>query len=111
MNRIVYFFFSGISKLRGLALQVKLTGGVHQDLIFSPYSQIYLKPYIRRDTEAFPCWLKLMAELQFVINSKNEDYELPTRAPLDYTYVQPEHIPAINSMCNQFFWPGIDCKY
>lgn len=52
-----------------------------------------------------------MAELQFVANSKNDDYILPPRGPLDYAYVQPEHIPAINSMCNQFFWPGIDCKY
>lgn len=52
-----------------------------------------------------------MAELQFVANSKHDDYMVPTRAPLDYTYVQPEHIPAINSMCNQFFWPGIDRKY
>lgn len=92
-------------------MQAKLTGGIKQDLILSPYSQIYLKPFIRRDTETFPTWLKLMAELQFVANRKNQDYVLPPRAPLVFTYVQPEHIPAINSICNQFFWPGIDGKY
>lgn len=96
--------------MKGITLQNKLTGGIRQDLILSPYSGMHLKPYIRRDAETFPSWLKLMAEIQLAANSSNADYILPPRAPLDYTYVQPEHIPAINSLCNQFFWPGIDRK-
>lgn len=51
-----------------------------------------------------------MAEMQLVANKNNPDFVLPPRGPLDFVYVQPEHIPAINSLCNQFFWPGIDCK-
>ncbi|CAH2013150.1 unnamed protein product [Acanthoscelides obtectus] len=101
LNKLAY--------LRGTSLYTKLTGGIRQEPFLSPYSEIYLKPYIRRDTEIFPPWLKLMAEIQLTVNAKyDSEYELPPRAPLDYTYVQPEHIPAINSLCNQFFWPGID---
>ncbi|VEN35102.1 unnamed protein product [Callosobruchus maculatus] len=101
LNKLAY--------LRGTSLYTKITGGIRREPFLSPYSEIYLKPYIRRDTEVFPAWLKLMAEIQLTVNTKyDDDYELPPRAPIDYTYVQPEHIPAINSLCNQFFWPGID---
>lgn len=87
-------------------------GGIRKELIYSPYSGIYLKPFIRRDNETFPLWLRLMADIQLNVNRKlDKFYSLPNRAPIDFTYVQPDHIPAINSLCNQFFWPGIDCKY
>ncbi|KAJ8957659.1 hypothetical protein NQ318_017551 [Aromia moschata] len=99
---------NNISRMKGLRMQTKITGGMRVEQILSPYSGIYLKPYIRRDAKTYPTWLRLMAELQLVANRKDKDYILPPRAPIDYTYVQPEHIPAINSICNQFFWPGID---
>ncbi|KAH0514668.1 Cysteine-rich protein 2-binding protein [Microtus ochrogaster] len=54
--------------------------------IVSPYTSRILKPYIRSD----PHW------------TPEPD------APLDYCYVRPNHIPTINSMCQEFFWPGID---
>jgi hypothetical protein len=95
--------FVGASKQRGNQLKVRLMGGIRKELILSPYSSIYLKPYIRRDTETYPAWLRLMAEVQMKANEKNTGYVLPPRAPIDYTYVQPEHIPAINSLCNNFF--------
>ncbi|CAH1116787.1 unnamed protein product [Phaedon cochleariae] len=99
---------NNISRMKGLTLHAKLTGGIRPELILSPYSEIYLKPYIRRDTETFPVWLKLMAEVQLAGNKNDKQYHLPPRGPIDYTYIQPQHIPAINSICNQFFWPGID---
>ncbi|KAJ8925558.1 hypothetical protein NQ315_009398 [Exocentrus adspersus] len=99
---------NNISRIKGQQMAVKLTGGVRREQILSPYSALYLKPYIRRDSETTPMWLQLMAELQVVVNKNNSDYVLPPRAPIEYVYVQPEHIPAINSLCNQFFWPGID---
>ncbi|XP_018574552.1 cysteine-rich protein 2-binding protein isoform X2 [Anoplophora glabripennis] len=99
---------NNISRIKGQRMQFKLTGGIRKEQILSPYSALYLKPFIQRDTETTPLWLQLMAELQIVANRKNGNYELPPRAPIDYSYVQPEHIPAINSLCNQFFWPGID---
>ncbi|XP_044746331.1 cysteine-rich protein 2-binding protein [Coccinella septempunctata] len=99
---------SNISRMKGISLKIKLLGGVRKEMILSPYSGIYLKPYIRRDTETFPSWLQMMAELQLTANKKDSTYTLPSRGPLDFVYVQPEHIPAINCLCNQFFWPGID---
>lgn len=30
--------------------------------------------------------------------------------PIDYCYVQPHHIPAVNAICKEFFWAGIDGK-
>ncbi|KYB26599.1 Cysteine-rich protein 2-binding protein-like Protein [Tribolium castaneum] len=100
--------FSNAFRQKGSEMRVRLMGGIRKELILSPYSSIYLKPYIRRDTETYPSWLRLMAEIQMKANEKTQNYVLPPRAPIDYTYVQPEHIPAINSLCNNFFWPGID---
>lgn len=94
-----------------MPLRIKLLGNVREQPILSPYSNIYLKPYIRRDSETTPTWLELMAEILIKANEKNPKWSLPPRNPLDYTYIQPEHIPAINSLCSQFFWPGIDCMF
>lgn len=102
--------FLDITSLRGEQFRTKLLGGLREDLLQSPYSGLYLKPYIRRDTKIFPNWLKLMAEIQLAANENETDFVLPPRGPLDFVYVQPEHVPAVNSLCNQFFWPGIDCK-
>ncbi|CAG9764755.1 unnamed protein product [Ceutorhynchus assimilis] len=99
---------NNISRMKMVKMAVKLTGGIRKEMILSPYSGIYLKPYIRRDSETFPNWLKLMAEIQISANKNNPDFKLPPRSCIEYTYVQPEHIPAINSLCNHFFWPGID---
>ncbi|XP_063908041.1 cysteine-rich protein 2-binding protein [Zophobas morio] len=99
---------SSASRQKGNQMKIRLMGGLRKEMILSPYSGIYLKPYIRRDCETSPAWLRLMAEVQMKANEKNGAYVLPPRAPIDYTYVQPEHIPAINSLCNNFFWSGID---
>ncbi|XP_030750322.1 cysteine-rich protein 2-binding protein isoform X1 [Sitophilus oryzae] len=99
---------NNISRMKMQKMHVKLTGNIRKEITLSPYSGIYLKPYIRRDVDTFPSWLKLMAEIQLTANKTDPEFILNPRAPIDYTYVQPEHIPAINSLCNQFFWPGID---
>ena len=39
------------------------------------------------------------------------EWRPPPVAPIDYCYVQPHHIPSVNAMCREFFWPGIDCKF
>lgn len=91
-------------------MRARLMGGIRKEPILSPYSSIHLPPYIRRDTSIRPSWLQLMDELKAKVNQNNPKWELPKRSPIDFAYVQPEHIPAINSLCNQFFWTGIDCK-
>lgn len=94
--------------LKRLNLKTKLLGGLREEPILSPYSNLYLKPYIHRDVKKTPHWLKIMAQIQLKANEKCKNYVLPSRSSIDYVYVQPSHIPAINSLCNQFFWPGID---
>lgn len=67
-----------------------------------------LKPYIRRDYESRPLKLRLLEE----IRSKCSTPEIRncSTKPIDYCYVQPHHIPAVNAICKEFFWAGIDGK-
>ncbi|KAG1649505.1 Cysteine-rich protein 2-binding protein [Nymphon striatum] len=32
---------------------------------------------------------------------------ISSMSPIDFCYVRPEHIPIINHLCSEFFWPGI----
>lgn len=41
---------------------------------------------------------------------KNQDIVESEVKPIDYCYVQLHHIPAVNSICKEFFWSGIDGK-
>ncbi|KAG7203024.1 hypothetical protein KM043_010149 [Ampulex compressa] len=86
----------------------RLQGYNEPTSVHSPYTNRLLKPFIRRDTSCRPLWLRVMEELRAKANKANPKWRpLPT-TPIDYSYVRPQHIPAINSLCSQFFWPGID---
>lgn len=70
-----------------------------------------MKPYIRRDYETKPIKLKLLEEITRRRPRLEADVEPPPTAPIDYCYVSPQHIPSINALCGEFFWPGIDRKF
>ncbi|CAG4989138.1 unnamed protein product [Colias eurytheme] len=74
----------------------------------SAYSGATLRPYIRRDAETSPLWLTLMDELLRKTHRHEPDYSPPPRSTIDYSYVRPQHIAAVNRLCAQYFWPGID---
>ncbi|XP_006030506.1 cysteine-rich protein 2-binding protein isoform X2 [Alligator sinensis] len=76
--------------------------------IVSPYTSRVLKPYIRRDYETKPPKLQLLAEIRAHLYKNDPNWKAEPEAPVDYCYVRPNHIPTINSMCHEFFWPGID---
>ncbi|KAL1006201.1 hypothetical protein UPYG_G00069170 [Umbra pygmaea] len=76
--------------------------------IKSPYTSRTLKPFIRRDYENKPMKLKLLAEIRAYPHRKNPCWVPEPEAPIDYCYVRPNHIPSVNSMCNDIFWPGVD---
>ena len=78
--------------------------------ITSPYTSRILKPFIRRDFEAMPSKVKLLKEicLRYGNLSPDPDWKLPVFGPIDYCYVQPHHVPGVNALCREFFWPGID---
>lgn len=47
-----------------------------------------------------------MCEMQYRVNKK-----FPERSSIDYCYVRPHHIPAVNSLLQMQFWPGIDSEW
>ena len=72
-----------------------------------------LKPYIRRDFETEPLKLKLLREILTKTKDRREagETEESIRHSIDYMYVRPHHIPSVNQLAREFFWPGIDCKF
>lgn len=72
-----------------------------------------LKPYIRRDFETEPLKLKLLREILTKTKDRrgSDEAEGLTRHSIDYMYVRPHHIPSVNQLAREFFWPGIDRKY
>lgn len=100
---------NGKKKIREFNYLLRLV--MHDSLFMSierisPYTNRILKPYIRRDENILPPWLQLTLELKHCITK-----EPVNRSTLDFCYVAPNHIPVINSLCEYFFWPGIDCKF
>ncbi|XP_066511085.1 cysteine-rich protein 2-binding protein-like [Hoplias malabaricus] len=76
--------------------------------IKSPYTSRTLKPYIRRDYETKPLKMSLLAEIRAYPHRNNSSWVPQPDAPIDYCYVRPNHIPSVNSMCHDMFWPGVD---
>jgi len=94
----------------GYMFEQRLQGYNEPVFVHSPYTGRLLKPFIRRDISYQPLWLKIMEELCTKVNKNNSQWKPPPKASVDYSYIRPQHVPAINSLCRQFFWPGIDCK-
>ncbi|KAL0116958.1 hypothetical protein PUN28_010081 [Cardiocondyla obscurior] len=92
----------------GCIFEQRLQGYTEPTSVHSPYTNRLLKPFIRRDTCCQPLWLRIMEELSVKANKNSPQWEPSPRASIDYSYIRPQHIPAINSLCRQFFWPGID---
>ncbi|XP_046442219.1 cysteine-rich protein 2-binding protein-like isoform X1 [Daphnia pulex] len=96
-------------KRLNISFRMRLLGASEDQIpqsFVSPYTGRTLKPFIRRDYESRPMKLKLLEE----IRSKCSSTEIRNSVvkPIDYSYVQPQHIPAINAICKEFFWSGID---
>ncbi|XP_070564166.1 cysteine-rich protein 2-binding protein-like [Ptychodera flava] len=93
------------------SFKARLIGGDYESTlqsICSPYTARVLKPFIRRDYESKPLKLQLMQEIWEYRRQLEPDFEPPPPGPIDYCYVRPQHIPSVNAMCREFFWPGID---
>ncbi|XP_011502622.1 PREDICTED: cysteine-rich protein 2-binding protein [Ceratosolen solmsi marchali] len=97
-----------ISEDMSIFFEQRLQGHCEPTSVHSPYTNRLLKPYIRRDVTSCPLWLTIMNELLAKVNSKRPGWKPRRNAPIDYSYIRPQHVPAINSLCHQFFWPGID---
>ncbi|XP_041960954.1 cysteine-rich protein 2-binding protein [Alosa sapidissima] len=76
--------------------------------IKSPYTSRVLKPFIRRDYETRPLKMRLLAEIRARGHRHDDGWNPGPDAPIDYCYVRPNHIPSVNAMCHDMFWPGVD---
>lgn len=83
----------------------RLAGSCQYDLFISPHTDRVLHPFIYRNNSSVPPWVKLMCELQYEVNGI-----MPSRASIDYCYLRPQHIAAVNGLLQRVFWPGIDSK-
>ncbi|XP_016945249.3 cysteine-rich protein 2-binding protein [Drosophila suzukii] len=85
------------------SFHARLAGCTQYELFESPYSQRVLHPFIFRSETMAPPWLKLMCEMQHRVNGSH-----PTRSTIDFCFVRPQHIPAVNALLQSSFWPNID---
>lgn len=60
----------------------------------------------RRDYETRPLKMSLLAEIRAHPHRNEPSWVPEPESPIDYCYVRPNHIPSVNSMCQDMFWPG-----
>lgn len=98
-------FSTGNSKTNGTFVS-RLVGSCKYELFVSPHTERVLHPFIYRNDTSCPPWVRLLCELQYEVNGV-----IPSRSSIDFCYVRPQHIPAVNALLQRLFWPGIDSKY
>lgn len=98
--------FSTGNRDNASTFHARLTGSSVHELFMSPHTGRTLHPFIYRNDTCVPVWIKLMCELQYEVNG-----EMPSRASIDFCYVRPQHIAAVNALLQRMFWPGIDSEY
>ncbi|XP_071951986.1 cysteine-rich protein 2-binding protein-like isoform X2 [Antedon mediterranea] len=98
-------------KMRNPTFRTRLVGCQDEmslQNICSPYTSRVLKPFIRRDFESRPMKLRLLEELMSHKAKMDPSFIPEPLGPIDYCYVRPQHIPSVNALCREFFWPGVD---
>lgn len=98
--------FSTGSRENTSTFHARLAGSSVHELFISPHTGRILHPFIYRNDTCVPVWVKLMCELQYEVKG-----EMPSRASIDFCYVRPQHIAAVNALLQRMFWPGIDSKF
>lgn len=88
------------------SFMARLAGSCSYDFFVSPHTERILHPFIYRNDKSVPLWVQVMCELQHKVNGK-----MPNRASIDYCYLRPQHIAAVNGLLQRMFWPGIDSEY
>jgi len=82
-----------------LCQSLVVEASVITDWSVSPFTGARLSPYVRRDTETEPSGLAVLRRFD----------SFATRLhPIDFCYLQPQLVPAVNCLAEKLFWPGID---
>ncbi|KAK6990648.1 cysteine-rich protein 2-binding protein [Biomphalaria glabrata] len=94
------------------SFQQRLVGLADHELkpVVSPYTTRVLLPFIWRNYNASrkPLKMRLLQEIQAYPHKHDPSWVAPPCPPIDYCYVRAEHIPSVNALCREHFWPGID---
>ncbi|XP_055837948.1 cysteine-rich protein 2-binding protein [Episyrphus balteatus] len=98
-----YQIISSSNQSAMTSFHAKIAGSFLYEVFESPYTSRILHPFIYRNTKCFPPWMKLMCELEHTVTGKT-----PKRSTVDFCYVRPNHIAAVNALLQSYFWPGID---
>ncbi|KAL1114830.1 hypothetical protein AAG570_007654 [Ranatra chinensis] len=74
------------------------------------YTDRKLKPIIRKGLSKMPLYISMFVELNEKLKKMWPSREHVDYKPcsIEFLYVQPHHIPAINALVNCYFWPLID---
>lgn len=79
------------------------------DAVYSSHTRRLLPHYIKRHEFEYsesPLWFKVMTDLLSKVNRNNSELKpVPDHAVIDYCYIKPQHLPAVNRLCSEFFWP------
>lgn len=98
--------FSTGNRENASTFHARLAGSSVHELFMSPHTGRILHPFIYRNDTCVPVWVRLMCELQYEVNG-----EMPSRSSIDFCYVRPQHIAAVNALLQRMFWPGIDSEF
>ena len=71
----------------------------------SPYTSRKLPPFIFRTSDLTPP--KVMVNREIVAKYGHQHPSQPPSQPkgIDFCYLQPHHVPAVNNLVSHFFWP------
>lgn len=106
LDRFHQLLSGTITSDKDISFHARLAGSCQHELFVSPHTGRVLHPFIYRNDMCVPPWVKLMCELKYEVNGG-----MPTRASIDFCYVRPHHIAAVNALLQRMFWPGIDSKF
>lgn len=106
LDRFHHLLAAGETKRENVSFHARLAGSTEHTLFMSPFTNQVLQPFIYRNDTCIPQWIRLMCELQYEVNG-----EVVTRASVDFCYVRPHHIAAVNALLQRLFWPGIDSVF
>jgi len=89
--------------------------------ILSPFTSRVLKPFIWKDYGCVPTRVKLHEELMkyhqqklleqqqkgLIHSTTDMDFNY-FKQPIEYCYLQEHHVPVVNYLIQEHFWPGVD---
>jgi GNAT superfamily N-acetyltransferase len=73
--------------------------------ITSPYTSRKLPPFIFRTPDLTPPKVQVNREVMEKFGHLHPPQPPPLPKSIDFCYLQPHHVPAVNNLVSHFFWP------